>query len=236
MLKKILISLVVAIALFLVFRDWIIKQAIVSIGSSIVGAPLTVGDFSLSLLTSRVGMKDVILYNPQEFTSNPLIHIHHIDVIYHPLALLTGQMHFSLIDLDVSELSIEHNKKGAYNVSSLKIKPQKSSSQPLDLKIELLKLNVDHVTLREEGKDGKYKESNHGIGLNKKTFKNINSPQQLVALVLFESSGLGPLKNIAFATTKEIVSELGRVTEGVAGTAKETVHSVWGSLKSVINK
>jgi uncharacterized protein involved in outer membrane biogenesis len=243
MIKKIAIVLVVIFALFLVFRDLMIKQIIISVGSSVVGAPLKVGGFSLSLLTSQVHLSDVKLYNPSGFSDYPLIDIAHIRVHYLPIALATGKMYFSLIDLDVRQLMIEKNQEKKYNVSSLKVNPQQSdkkgessSSKPLDMRIDTLKLNVDRVTLREYAKDGQLKETDRGIGLNRKEFRNITSPQQLAALVLFESSGLGQLKDIGMVVTKDILKDVGHLGKDVTGDAKKTVNSLVGSLKSVVNK
>ncbi len=244
-MKKIGLITLIALALILVFRDLIIKQVIVSVGSSAVGAPLKVGGFSLSLLTGQMRMDHVVLDNPADFTRVPLIEIAHIQVSYFPLDLIRGKLYFSLIDLDVKQLSIERNKVGQYNVASLKIKPQKSSEKinsqesfkPLDMRIDHLKLNVDRVTFRDEMKDGQIKESNHGVGLHQKTFSNITSPQQLVALIMFESSGLGSLKDIAMSSTKEVVHDLNRVvTRQLVSEAGKTVNSLVGSLKSISSK
>src|SRR3569623_516697 len=120
MVKKIGFIILIVLAVGLVLRDFIIKQVIVSVGSSVVVAPVKVGGFSMSLITNQIHMKDVKLYNPKGFTDNPLIDIDHIDVHYHPMALIKGKLHFSLIDLDVRQLVGEHNKEGKYNVASLK--------------------------------------------------------------------------------------------------------------------
>ena len=63
MIKKIGLTILVFFAVGLIFRDFIIKQVIVSIGSSLMGAPVKVGGFSLSLLTRRVqimGLENLI--------------------------------------------------------------------------------------------------------------------------------------------------------------------------------
>ncbi len=233
MKKKILISLVIVLVLFLALRDFFIKQAIESIGFSVLGAQVKVGEFSLSLITRQVHMKDFKIYNPENFTNNMLIDIARIDVHFQPIDLLSGKMYFSLIDLDVRQLAIEKNKETQFNVASLKIKPQKSD-KPLDLRIDELRLNVDQVTLRDETKGGEVKETSHGVGLHKKVFKNITSPQQLVALVLFESSGLGTLMDIASVSTKNILSGVKYEVGNVSGQAKKAVNSLFGVVKSAV--
>lgn len=233
--KRIGLILLAVLVFFLVFRDFFIKLGIESIGSSVVGAPLKVGSFSLSLLSSQVHMKDFRIYNPAGFSNNLLIDIAHIDVHFDLSAIISGKLYFSLIDLDIRKLAIERNQQSVFNVASLKIKPQ-PSSEPLIMKIDVLKLNVDQVTLRDATKGDQVKEISHGVGLHKKTFKNITSPQQLVALVLFESSGLGPLKDMGMAMTKEVLSDVKDVAGQVTGTATKTVGSIFGSLKSIVHK
>lgn len=233
MMKKIIISIFVVLALLLVFRDLIIKQAVVSVGSSVLGAPVKVGGLSLSLLTSRIKITDFKIYNPANFSSNTLIDIAHIDVQYDLPAIVAGKLYFSLIDLDIRQLAIERNKQNEFNVASLKIKPQESS-KPLDMRIDVLKLNVDQVMLRDDTKNAVAQEMSHGVGLHKKTFNNITSPQQLVALVLFESSGLGTLKDIAMVTTKHILSGVKYEVGNVSGQAKKALNAVFGAVKSAV--
>ncbi len=160
-----------------------------------------------------------------------MIDLAHVDVQFNLPALASGKLYFALIDLDVRKLAIERNTQNEFNVASLKIKPQKSD-KPLDMRIDVLKLNVDQVTLREDTQGGK--EISRGIGLHKKIFKNITSPQQLVALVLFESSGLGTLKDMGMGVTKEILGDAKDVIGTVAGGAKDTVKGVFGTLKDIV--
>jgi uncharacterized protein involved in outer membrane biogenesis len=245
MLKKILIILVVLFIGFLVFRDLIIKQAAVSVGSSVLGAPLKIGHFSMSLLGSRLDIRDIQLLNPSGFSKNPLIDIAHIKVQYLPMDLIKGKMYFPLIDLNVRTLSIERNQEGQFNVSSLKVAPagsgQKEAPAPktsssMDMRIDLLKLHVGKVIYREFSKNGQMKETDRGVGLEHREFRNITNPQKLTLLILFESSGIGALKDLASVATKGLLKEAGGLGKGVTQEAKDTVKSLVGSFKSVISK
>ena len=230
-MKKIGIIILIIVIVGIFVRDFVIKQVIVSVGSSVVGAPLKVGEFSLSLLRRSMRMTDVTLFNPPGFTSSPLIDIAHININFYPMALLSGKLYFSLIDVDIRKMAIERNKKGELNAASLKIKPQKSD-KPLDMRIDILKINVDDVTFFEANNGGQPQEINRAQVLRNRTFKNVTSPQQLVALILFDSSGISALKGIAMDTTKEVLN----LTHGVTDRAENAVKSVLGTFKAVIDK
>jgi uncharacterized protein involved in outer membrane biogenesis len=235
MLKKIGIIIVVLFVLVMV-RDLIIKQVVISVASSALGAPVKIGGLSLGLLTRHLEISNINIENPEGFSKNSLIDIAHVKVTFHPIDILTGKMYFDLIDLNIRQLAIEKNTQGQFNVSSLKIQPQQKNDKPLNMHIDVLRLNVDKVTLRDASQNNAAKEVNRGVGLHQKEFKNINSPQQLVALVLFESSGLGPLKNIALSATKEVLTDVSDLTKGMTGEAKKTANSLFKSIKSAVDK
>ena len=113
--QKILAIVIVALFGLSVIKNQIIKATITTIGSSVVGAPLKIKKFSLSLLTQKVRIKGIKLYNPKGFPKEPMIDIPEVSVDYNLGALMTGKLHFPLLIVDLNEMVVIKNKEGRNN-------------------------------------------------------------------------------------------------------------------------
>ena len=95
--QKLAAIAVVALIGLGMIKNFLIKEAIVTFGSKIVGAPIHIGQLSLGLLTQKIHIRDFKLYNPPGFPDEPLIDFPEMRVDYDVFALLSGKVHLRLL-------------------------------------------------------------------------------------------------------------------------------------------
>ena len=191
---KIIILVVVAIVGFCLVRDFAIKSIIGTVASSITGVPTHIGGLSLSIIKQSVRISDFKMYNPGGFPRDILVDIPKIGVTCNMGALLKGKIHLKQLDIDLKELGLAKNKEGKLNVDSLKIvEEQKNQKERGDRKpakemamqMDMVNLSMGRVVNKDYSVEGPPVIKVYDINL-KKTYKNINSAQQLAALIMAE--------------------------------------------------
>ena len=189
---KIIILAVVLLFGFCLVRDFLVKSIIGSVVANITGAPTRVGGLSLSLIRQTVKISDFKMYNPKGFRNDILVDIPKMGVAYDLGVLITGKIHLKQLDLEIKEIGMEKNKEGKLNVDSLKIAEEKSgkkekqeSAKPLPMQIDILTLGMGRVVSSDYSVEGQPVVKVYDINL-KKTYKNITSAQQLIALIISE--------------------------------------------------
>ncbi|MFC1657867.1 hypothetical protein ACFL1D_00625 [Candidatus Omnitrophota bacterium] len=206
-MKKILIILAVIIVILAVAKDQIIKSTVTVVGSKVLGTQVKLGGFSLGVVKRAIRIKDFKIYNPEGFPKGAIIDIPEISVDYSLLALLTGKLHARSVVFELKEVNVVKNKEGKLNVDSLRVaqagkepaagsekKPGPSKAMPIQ--IDTLNLNMGKVVYTDMTAGEKPSVQVFEIGINK-TYNNINSVQQLAALILTE-----PMKQTAIKGAK----------------------------------
>lgn len=198
-MKKILIIIgiivIILVALGLV-RDLLIKTSITSIASQVIGAPVQMDGFQLGVLRQSVRITGFRILNPQGFSKASLIDIEKISVALDAKALLKGKIHLKSAEFMLKEMTLETNKEGKLNVDSLKVAKQQPTSKEkakekakpakqMPLEIDLLKLKIGKLVMKDYSIPGAPAVKVNEINIDK-TYKNIGSVQQLVALILSE--------------------------------------------------
>ena len=199
--KKIIIILIVVVGIAFL-KDAIIKTAITTVGSSIVGAPIKIKHFSLGLLTRKVHIKKMAVNNPKGFPEGPLVIIPEIRVDYNLGALFTGKLHLPLVIFDLKEVILIKDKDGNLNVDALKIaqapeeseqkkedKKPKEKSKAMPMQIDELRLNVERVVYKDYSQGDKPEILAYEIALKDKVFINIKSPEQMATLIMVQAMG-----------------------------------------------
>ncbi len=188
---KILILVVILLFGFCLVRDFLIKSLIGTVTSSITGAPIHVGGLSLSTIGQSIKISDFRMYNPKGFPRDILVDIPRMSVTCDLGALITGKIHLKQLDIEIKEMSMVRNKEGKLNVDSLKIVAEKSRekekkpAKQLAMQIDTVSLGMGRVVSRDYSVEGPAVVKVYDINL-KKTYKNITSAQQLVALIISE--------------------------------------------------
>ena len=191
-LITIIIILVVMLFILAVAKDQIVKTIVATAIEKTVGAKISIGSFSLSLLTHTLEMKDFKMYNPSGFPKGLLIDLAYIRVDLDVPALLKKELHLRELTVELQELDLVKNKEGQLNVDSLKVsedeEPEKTAipaKEEMPLRIDILNLNIGKIVSKDYTASGEPLVKVYDININK-TYKNITSLRQLVMLILTE--------------------------------------------------
>ncbi|MDD5070737.1 MAG: AsmA family protein, partial [Candidatus Omnitrophica bacterium] len=124
--KSLLIILVVLFLLFL-GKNVIIK-AVVSQGvKAATGLKLNIEKMRVGVFNSRIDIKALTLFNPQQFEDKVMVKIPEIYVDYKLLPFFKQKIYLEEVRLNLNEFIVIKDKDGNVNLDSLKvIKEQKS--------------------------------------------------------------------------------------------------------------
>ena len=155
-----------------------------------------------------------------------MLDITEVGVDYDLPALLGGKLHFPLVLLDLNEMVVVKNPDGALNVDALKVaerkettpaaKPEKVSKPP-SLKIDVLRLNVSKVIYKDYTQGKEPLVQVFDVNLKDKTYKDIQSAQQLAALIMVEAMKPTAIKGAKIYGVAAILGA-GFLPVGIAGT------------------
>ncbi len=195
-MRKMTIWILVAIVLIFtigVVKDIAIKSVVTFVASGVTGAPVHIDWFSVGIFRHSVYISGFKIYNPKGFSSGILVDLPKINVDYKLGDLFKRKIHLVNAEIELKEMLLEKNKDGKLNVDSLKVvkqaseqkeKPKEKAPEQMPLQIDTLKLGMGKIIF----KDFSGKESSinvHDVNIHK-TYKNINSINQLALLILSE--------------------------------------------------
>jgi uncharacterized protein involved in outer membrane biogenesis len=229
-MKKILLIVViilVALSVIAILKDQIIKNTITMATSQVTGAPATINRFSMSIIKQTVAIKDFKLYNPPGFPREILVDMPTIRVALALGDILKKKIHFKEIEIALKELVIIRDKDGKLNVDALKVaeepqKPKEATAQKqaagqMPMQIDILKLTIGKIIYKDYSKGETPKIEVYDLGGKEKTYQNITSAQQLVALILSEAMKGTAIKGAKIYAASAILG-VGFLPAGVAVT------------------
>ncbi|MBP9854872.1 MAG: hypothetical protein KBD53_08400 [Candidatus Omnitrophica bacterium] len=217
-----------------IIKNFVLKEMIIKMAPKAIGCKIQMNHFSLNLLTQKINIQGLIIFNPKGFPSEPFLTIPEITVKTNVWGLLRGQLHLPLVIVNMRELVVIKNKDKKLNVDALsdfiehtnsKNKnpvPSEKSENKIEnmamsgLYIEVLKLNVDRVI---------YKDFSHGItpiikvydvGLKNKTIRNIHGVNQLITYIVVQAMGATAIKGAGIYAAAAIMGA-GFLPVGVLG-------------------
>ena len=233
-IKIFVIILAILIGLGIV-KDQIIKAAVQVGASQVLGTDVRVGGFSFGILRQSVRVKAFQIDNPKGFPKGSMLDVTQVGVDYDLPALLTGKLHFPLVILDLNEMVVVKNQDGVLNVDALKVAEKKEAApagkpaQPLSLKIDELRLNVNKVVYKDytQGKEPLIQVFD--VNLKNKTYQDIQSAQQLAALIMAEAMKSTAIKGAKIYGVATILGA-GFLPAGIAGTllGKDSAQAEFG--------
>ncbi len=249
-MKKLAIILgiiIVTISGLAVVKNQVVKSAVTIGASTVLGAPVKIDSLSFGIFKQAIIIKGLKVYNPKDFPKDILVNMPVISVSYDLGAMLAKKIHLKRVEIDLKELNIVKNKEGKLNVDSLNVskeqeKPpageKEKTAQDISLRIDELILTVGIVVYKDFTKGEKPATEVFDVNIERKTYKNITSAQQLAALILSE-----PLKQTAIKSAKiyaaSAVLGVGFLPAGVALTllgkdsAKETFDTGFNNAYAV---
>lgn len=209
-----------------VVKDFAIKAAVEAAASRLLGADVRIGGFSLGLLRQSMRVRAFKIGNPPGFPQGTMLDVTEVGVDYDLSALLSGKLHFPLVILNLNEMVVVKNPDGILNVDALKVaekneaapagKPEKPS-KPLSLKIDVLRLNVGKVIYKDYTRGQEPFVQVFDVNLKDKTYTDIQSAQQLAALILVESMKPTAIQGAKIYGVAAVLGA-GFLPAGIAGT------------------
>ncbi|MCM8763097.1 MAG: hypothetical protein NC936_05775 [Candidatus Omnitrophica bacterium] len=203
-MKRVFIILIIIVSILFglyIFKDKVLCTVVSTVGTQVTGARIEIKGFSLGILRQTIRIKDLKMYNPRGFSGTVLLDIPKVVVNYDLPSLLKGRLHLKLVDVELKELGLEKSKDGKLNVDSLKVAKgkkaaEKKPSKKVPLQIDELNLKIGRIVSRDYNVEKPPLIEVYDINLNK-SYKNITSAEQLVALILVSSLQAAGIKGAA---------------------------------------
>ncbi len=199
---KVLKTTGIVVLLFLVtvlfYKDTLIRLSVQKMGSSVLGAELSIGGFSWNLLTGHVVVKNIKIGHPPGYERGVFADVARVELRYDLAAFVTGTWHMPLVRIDLKEMTVIKNSEGKLSVDEFKIlqTEQKNGTKeetkdetkavPKFL-IDELRLNVGQVVFKDYHKKSTPKILVYDVNLKDRVIKNIDSVPKLVASVIIQA-------------------------------------------------
>jgi hypothetical protein len=144
----IVILLVVLIAVFYLAGTSIIKSGVEKAASSALGVPVTVKGINLSILQGHIGIKGLVIKNPQGYENPTLLELGEATVNLDIGSLMSDTVKIQLIKLDGTKLTIE--QKGiSNNLKEILDKlPKEEKKEGKNLHINRLEITNTNVRVK----------------------------------------------------------------------------------------
>ncbi|MBP7216470.1 MAG: hypothetical protein KBA46_04210 [Candidatus Omnitrophica bacterium] len=223
-MKKILIAVVVLLVVLVVGKN-IIAQAIVVNGiKAITGLNVGLAGINVSALNTSIRLNNLKIFNPQGFQDRTLVHLPEIYVDYR----LRNLTHLSELRIHIKELMVVKNAQNQVNIQSLKTLLPKGEGKPPEIKIDLLDLKIDKVIYKDYAQ-AEPSVREFEVNYHEK-FRNIDSPQSLVSLILvkaFLKTNVPSLANLDInALKQDISSAIKQEADSLIQQLKENIGGV----------
>ena len=204
-MRKFLIVVLIIILFFVVLgfsKDQLIKSVISAYLNKVTGAPVEIKSFSLGIISRSMRLSNLKMLNPKGFNKGILLDIPRINLDYNLFSFLMGKLYLEQLTLELKEVGIIKNKQGKLNVDSLKFvdkerKQEKSKKKKdIPLQLDIFNLRIGRLVFKDFSVNEEPSIQVYDINLNK-SYKNISSVQQLVALIMSESMKAAGIKSAA---------------------------------------
>ena len=180
----------ITIVVLWVAQQVVLKPIIEAVATQVIGARVTLGSFSLNILTHQIRITDFQIYNEQGFPPKVFFNASEILVDIDLPQAMQGKTHCPLVVFRLDKIIVFKNPQGKLNVDELKIVQEKLHEKkkgPMPkFKIDVLKLNIEQVIVEDDGKNPPVIEA-YDLNLKDKTIRNIDGVPKLVGLVMFEA-------------------------------------------------
>lgn len=144
------------------FRHSLCRILVEKVTARATGLKISIEKMSLDILNNNLYMRGITLSNPPGFKDEILGKAENIFIVYDLWGSLKGRLHLRLLKININELNIIRNTKGASNVSTLKnssssIKLSEKSGKSGGLKnpkkpkflIDRLELSIEKATFMD---------------------------------------------------------------------------------------
>jgi uncharacterized protein involved in outer membrane biogenesis len=233
---KILIAFAAVLLVLSLTKDFFIKTAVIQGASKVLGVPVHIQGMSVSLFRQSVRIKGLTVDNAAGFPDGAMVDIPEVGVDYDLGALLKGKLHLPVLILDLKQLNVVRNKYGQLNIDALRVsqkKPgeannsaEKNPEKNMPMQIDHVSLNIGQVTVKDYSKDPPDVRT-FNINIDHKTYRDIQSAQQLAGLVIVEAiHPVSTLKDAAIYSAASILKIPVSVTDAILSSPSKILKSL----------
>ncbi len=253
-MKKILVMavsiLVVLTLVLLATKDTVAKIAVENIVKTVTGLDLSVKDLNIGLVRTLIRIKDLKLFNPQDFDDKLMLDMPEIFVDYDPSSIFSGKVHLSEVRLNLREFTVVKNRDGKLNLDALKAGKTGKGAEKTgageagkmpDMRIDNLELVIGKAVYKDYSKGGEPFVQEFNIDLNER-YQDITDAQKLVSLIVVKAlagTTIAKLANFDLSgfqsTVKDTLSTAERTIAaaavGMQGTLAQTTQTTQEAVK-----
>lgn len=207
--KKLLLVFLVLIILIVLIKDVLLRIAIQSSASNMLGTEVELDSFSWGILNQTIKISGFRIQNPEGFPQeDPLLNMPELKVKYDlPELLFKQKIHISLFILNIGQMTLVKNKEGQLNADALKVTQEitkeeteeKKPTKKIPMQIDELNLSLRKVIYIDYSKseNGKPDIKFHDLGIENQKFTDITSAEQLIGVVLMQGLKGAAIKGAA---------------------------------------
>lgn len=255
-MKKILIGLLVIVifvsggAIYVTSQAGsLVRDAVVTYGPAAIGAPITVGEVTVSVIDGRAGLRNLVIGNPEGFKSDHALSLGEVRVALDIMSLFSNRIVIDEVTVVAPEITYELARGGS-NIAVLQRNAEQTAAalgatdEPAsDIRLLIRELNITDgkVTLAAAMLGGKgltvalpdiHKE-NIGAGDDGATPADaVKEIMALVSVAVTEAVSSGKAQELLSG----IAGNLGGSGGNVADTIKEKAGETIGKLKGLFKK
>jgi uncharacterized protein involved in outer membrane biogenesis len=116
---RLVILLVLLLVAGVLLRNPIVRELAQYRLSRQTGLEVTIGSLDIGLLSPRVTIENLVIYNSADFGGSPLVELPELHLEYDRDALFSRQLHFRLIRLNFARGTVVEDKAGRLNLEVL---------------------------------------------------------------------------------------------------------------------
>ncbi|MDD5119801.1 MAG: hypothetical protein PHR84_00615 [Candidatus Omnitrophica bacterium] len=224
-----LVIVVLVSAVFFVAKHIRIKDIVENEIERSLGINVTIGEISFSPLLVHIGLKSVIIHNPEGFIEDELAYIEYLHFVFDPIEVLSRpRPNIYLTAIDLKRLNIIKNKSGKINLKELT--PVKGSSSAENSQVpfyfDVVVLNVGEVQYIDYSAPVK-KVTKYNIGIKEAAFVGLKDENAVVKMIVYkaiQNTDIGKLINL---TVTPVFSAINDTVDAAWSTAKIGSKGIW---------
>lgn len=147
LLLVVILVVVVAVGIGL-FAESILKRSIEDSASKTLGVEVSVGDVDLSLFQGKLGLKNLVIKNPEGYQHDKLLGLKDGKIAVAVSSLLGDPVNIREIKLDGMEVVLEQRGVSSNNLQDVIRSIKEQKSKPSGKKLHIRTLEISNVTVK----------------------------------------------------------------------------------------
>lgn len=200
-LIKIGIGIVAVVVGLSMAKNLIFQWAFEGVVSKAAHVPVKTGSTDLNLGSGSITLKNLRVMNPRKYTERLMLDAPLVAIEADIQSFFKNQAHFKNIEIDLKELTVIRSRDGRLNVDA--VKPEKKPGAPAEkssgpkLHIDRLSLSIGRVVYKDYSLGDSPTVQTFEVGIRDRVFNDLESPDAVVSVVMFEALTHTALANLA---------------------------------------